>query len=79
MADGNPLCAAFAGVDDDDPTAKPPEGGCCRQTGGTATDYETVARSFLVSFSAIFRMPVTWRVRNVGLGEAGMWGRALTH
>ena len=38
------LCA---GVDDDDPTAKPPEIGRGRQTGGAAADYETVARSAL--------------------------------
>ena len=44
MAHGNPLRAALAGVDDDDPTAKPPEVGRGRQAGWAAADYETVAR-----------------------------------
>lgn len=79
MTDGNPLRAGFAGVDNEDPTTKPPEVGCGSQACWTAADYKTVARSFLGFFSAIFSMPETWRVRNVVLGEAGMWGRSLPH
>ena len=47
MAHGNTLRAALAGVDDDDPTAKPSKIVRGGQTGGPTADYETVARPVL--------------------------------
>ena len=73
MAHGNPLRAALAGVDDDDPTAKPPEIGRGRQTGWAAADYETVARSALEDW-----VDVTLRMRETDALESSVRGDAET-